>query len=146
MVLLFCGLCPFVIGYLLNYILLAFNLYGVVSFVIGILFFLYWGFIGYISYNYVKSAISSFILGNSFAIIGLVLIIFQEVALKKYWPNIIGMAPQMFYLPTLSITYKIEQTFFFVPIHYIWVSYCLSFLLMALVYCWGYSINMQIIK
>lgn len=140
--LLFLAASPFVIGYLLNYIMIRFNLYGTSVVMIRILFFVYWFFVGSISTKYTESIRESILMGNSFAIVSIILIIFQEVVMGRYMLNIIGTAPQMFYLGTLSLTSKLENILlFFMPIHYMWMTYSLAFVLMILVYYKGYTMR-----
>lgn len=135
---------PFIIGYLLNYGMIKFNLYGAIVSIISILFFAYWFFAGYKSYDYIKTAMGSIFIGNSFAIVSILLIIFQEVVLGRYMFNIVGFAPQMFYLPMIRFTVWVERILlFFVTTHYVWVTHALSFILMMSIYYAGYSIRLR---
>lgn len=142
--LLFLSGSPFVIGYLLNYVMMRFNLYGTSVVMMSVLFLVYWFFVGSISTKYTESIRESILIGNSFAIVSIILIIFQEVVMGRYMFNVIGTAPQMFYLVTLSLVSKLENVLlFFMPSHYMWMAYSLAFGLMILVYYKGYTVRMK---
>lgn len=142
--LLFLGILPFAIGRLLDYAMMKYNWYGTIISIIGIMFFSYWFFVEYKSYDYVKTAKESILIGNSFAIISIILILFQGLILKRFMPNILGILPQMFYLPTLGVIGTLERTLlFFVSTHYLWMSFVLSFILMIVVYYAGYHMRLK---
>jgi len=142
--LLFLGILPFVIGRLLDYAMMKYDWYGAIISIIGLMFFVYWFFVGYKSYDYVETAKESILVGNSFAIISIILILFQNLILKRFMPNILGILPQMFYLPTVGVIGILERTLlFFISTHYMWMSFTLSFMLMLVVYYAGYHTRVK---
>lgn len=142
--LLFYAISPLIIGYLLNATITKFNWGGNEFFMVSILFFVYWFFAGYLSTQDAKSAIESVLIGNSFAMVSIILILIQSLILKSDLPNIIGTAPQMFYLPTLSLATKIEGVLlFFITPHTVWQICIFAFILMIAVYYAGYSAKLK---
>ncbi len=136
------SISPFVIGYLLNYLITKLNWYGIKIFIFSIIFVLYWYFIGYKSYYYVKNIKQSILIGNSFAIVSIILVLIQEIILKRYMLNIIGFLSQMYYLPVIGlISVILRKILFFVSIQYMWYTYILSFALMIFIYYRGYIKN-----
>lgn len=136
------SISPFVIGYLLNYLITKLNWYGIRIFIFSIIFVLYWYFIGYKSYDYVKNIKQSILIGNSFAIVSIILVLIQEIILKRYMLNIIGFLSQMYYLPVIGlISVILRKILFFVSIQYMWYTYILSFALMIFIYYKGYIKN-----
>lgn len=136
------SISPFVIGYLLNYLITKLNWYGIRILIFSIIFVLYWFFIGYKSYDYVKNIKQSILIGNSFAIISIILVLIQEIILKRYMLNIIGFLSQMYYLPIMGlISVILRKILFFVSIQYMWYTYILSFALMIIIYYKGYIKN-----
>lgn len=135
---------PFIIGYSFDYALKAFDWYGMIVFIISILFSIYWFYIGYKSYDFIKISFQSILLGNCFAIFSILLIFLQILFIGRFLPNIIGIAPQMFYLPLLPLASKIENILlFFIPVHSMLATFTLSFLLMIIIYYAGYFTNIK---
>lgn len=138
------GFSPFLIGFLLNQALMRYNIYGNITLVLGLVFFAYWYFVGYKSHDYTDSLKESVLIGNSFAIICVMLVIFQIFILKSFMSNPVGLLPQIFYLPTLGIIGWLQRTiFFFIHMHYLWVSIPLSFASMLTVYYAGYNMRLK---
>lgn len=130
---------PYMIGYLLSYAMLKFNWYGTIISVISILFCVYWFFVGYKSYDYVKSTKESILLGNCFGIVSIILIMLQKVILGSFMPNIIGHGSQNFFLPIISVSSWIEgNLLFFLSTHYMDITFIVSFLLTMVIYYAGY--------
>jgi hypothetical protein len=120
------------------------NWNGMISMVLGILFLIYWYYVGYKSYDYVQNKTKSILIGNSFVIINIILILVQEVILKEYMLNIIGLSSQMFYLAPIGITTILGRIiFFFTSIYKGWYFHILSFILMVTVYYAGYSAKLK---
>lgn len=142
--LLFFSLSPFVIGYLLNYAMMKYDWYGTIISIIGILFCTYWFFVGYKSYDYVKTTRESILLGNCFAIISIISIIFQVVFMGRFMLNVVGTAPQMFYLPIIRVSSWVEiiLLFFITNLDMIF-TFILSFVLMIGIYYTGYSMRLK---
>lgn len=135
---------PFIIGYLLNFAMARFNWYGTIVSIISLLFSAYWFWIGYKSHDYVKTIKESILLGNSFAIGSIILILFQRPAYEGFIFDIVVVAPQMFYLPILRLTSLIQRTLlFFVSTHYMSGTFILSFILMIVIYYRGYLMRLK---
>jgi hypothetical protein len=133
---------PYLIGYMVNYALM--NWYGMISMFLGILFLIYWYYVGYKSYDYVQNKMKSLLIGNSFVIINIILILVQEIILKEYMLNIIGLSSQMFYLAPIGITTILGRIIFFFTSSYKgWYFHILSFILMIIVYYAGYSAKLK---
>lgn len=130
---------PYIIGYLLSYAMLKFDWYGKIISIISILFCVYWFFVGYKSYDYVKSTKESILLGNCFGIVSIILIMLQKVVLGSFMPNIIGYGSQNFFLPIISVSSWIEgNLLFFLSTHYMDITFIVSFLLTMVIYYAGY--------
>lgn len=130
---------PFIIGYILNYLMIKFNWYGLIISIISIAFCVYWFFVGYKSYDYTKTKKESILLGNSFAILSIIVFMFQTLVMER-----IGFAPQMFYLPVLRVSSWIQRILlFFISTHSMWITLILSCLLMIIIYCAGYSMKFK---
>lgn len=131
---------PFVIGYLVNLLIYNFDWYGRIISVISILFCLYWYFVGYKSYDYVKSMKISILLGNCFSIINIILILFQSLVLGRFMPNIIGVYPQHFFLPMIRVSSWVDRiVLFFIPVTSMTIIFIISFILMMILYYIGYK-------
>jgi hypothetical protein len=138
---------PFLIGFLLNLAIMRYNFYGNIALGIGFLFYFYWFWVGYKSHDYTNSLKESILIGNSFAIICVLLVIFQIVVLKSFISNPIGLLPQIFYLPTIALIGWLERMiFFFVRIHYLWLTILFSFISMVSVYYSGFNIRSKNMK
>lgn len=130
---------PFIIGYILNYLMIRFNWYGLIISIISIAFCVYWFFVGYKSYDYTKTKKESILLGNSFAVLNIIVFIFQRLVMGR-----IGLVPQMFYLPMLRVSSWIQIILlFFVSTHSMGVTFILSCLLMIIIYYAGYSMRFK---
>lgn len=133
---------PFIIGYLLNFAMIKFNWYGMIVSIISLMFFVYWFWIGYKSYDYVKTVKESILIGNSFAIISLISILFQRHIHRIFMSDIVVFAPQMFYLPMVRLTSWIQRTLlFFISTHYMISTFVFSCILMIALYYIGYLMN-----
>ena len=131
---------PLIIGYLLNYAIYKFDWYGTILSIISILFCVYWYYVGYKSYDYSKTIKESLLLGNCFAIVSIVLILFQLLVLKRFSFSIIGSAPQMFFLPMIRVSSWVENiVLFFTPYRISTVNFVISFILMMGIYYAGYK-------
>ena len=119
---------------------MRFGWYGIEVSIISVLFVVYWFFVGYKSFDYVESAKESVLLGNSFAIISIVLILGQVIFLGGHSFNIIGILPQFFYMPMVRVSSWVERIVsFFTRTRYSTVNFIFSFVLMIVIYCAGYN-------
>lgn len=138
------GAVPFLFGHLISYAMMEFNWYGLSTRIIGVLFLVLWYWFGYKSYDWSESLESSVLLGNAFAIISVLLIMFQELILHRYMSNMFGYTSQMFFLPGFSITAIIESSvFFFIRTRFLWMSHCFCFIVMIALYILGYKKRMR---
>lgn len=137
--LLLLSISPFFIGELLGYAILELGWYGRGLSLISIIFCIYWFFVGYKSYDYGKSAKESILLGNIFAIIGIVLVLFQELVLGRYIFNFIGSAFQTFFLPMVRVSSLIkDMLLFFIRYTSSFMIHAISFILMMIIFYSGY--------
>lgn len=137
------GFSPLLIGYGLHlFITYSTNAKpGIALDLFCILFFLYWGLMGFAFCKFTDSKLNTSILCNFPAFIVLLLILVQELINKRYWTNLWGFITQIFYLPTLRISFAVKPNF----LYYMWQSYIISFLLMMAASYIGCSIRAKII-
>ncbi len=135
---------PFVIGYLIDRAMWSFGWFGSTISAINILFAAYWFFVGYLSYDYTKTFRESILLGNSFAIVSLFSVVVQLMVLGRYVFGIVGIAPQMFYLPIIWLSSSLERVIFpFIRTQHTMTTLIWSFLLMLGLYYAGYSVRLR---
>ena len=133
------GLSPFFIGYGLNLIISNLSDNVVIIYdIIGVVFLLYWGFLGYIFSESIRSKVYALVVCHLPALIVLTLILFQELINKRYWTDYIGIATQFFYLPLVRVSSIITGFF---SMHEIWQIYIVSFALMISVFYLGCNIR-----
>lgn len=121
------GLIPFAFGGFMNWIMMTYSntippfaLYSIVTLLI-------WAAIAFIVKPYIKNT-TKIILGlNLVAFIVLVLVGIQELLLHAYWQNFIGIWTQFYYLPLLSISFRLTDWS-----HSVFGAYCMAFLLMVI--------------
>lgn len=127
------GIIPLFIGYGMNYLMFGPFYNMALSYkLIGITFLLAWFFWGRCSYRFVNNKKVATILGNSFALIVLLLLIYQEVILGQYWYNQVGCATQFYYLPLIGLASVFTKMF-----HTITATYVTAFILMCIVFYLG---------
>ncbi len=136
LMLFFIGFIPLPLGYIMNYIIMAVYYDKVLPYgAIGIIFLIAWFGLGLITYHLADSDKEAIVIVHLVAFVDLLLILFQEVVLKHYWYNQIGIATQFFYLPLVNIAGKFA--FFFHRIYWIYVVafafMCIAFYLGRLV-------------
>lgn len=119
------GFIPFIIGGILNYIMLKVPTVLPPLLLIGILFLLLWGFGANRLRFHSKNPLTVMVCMNAPAGIVLILLGIQEILLGQYFSNAVGLWTQYFYLPLLSIGYQLT---FWSPS--VFAAYCASFLLM----------------
>ena len=119
---------------------MSFGWYGISISIISILFVVYWFFVGYKSHDYVDSIKESILLGNSFAIISIVLILGQIIFTGGHSFNIMGILPQFFYMPMVRVSSWVERiVLFFIRTRSSTGNFIFSFILMILIYYAGYK-------
>ena len=130
------GLIPFVLGFLMNAWLMQ-NQDSVLPFkLIGILFLVCWGLIGFITYNFEKTPLKSTVILHIPAFLVLLLIMFQNIILAQSLSNFLGWATQFYYLPLLNLSTTIEMLLPFNLIN-VWMTCLIAFLLMIASYYLG---------
>lgn len=134
------AILPFGMGYLLNQVMQDLNWSGLSVITVSILYFLYWYIVGRVSVNYTKSATQSLLIGNSFAIISIIVIMFQEIIIASYLPDYIGTVSQLYYLPGIIIITKITD---FLPVQMMASNFLITFLVLITVYIFGYKSYVQ---
>lgn len=139
--LLILSISPYIISKLFQYVL-KLDMVGMELSILSILFCVYWFYVGYKSYDYVESAKESILLGNSFGILCIVLVLVQLGLMGRYMPSILGIIPQDFFLPMLRISSWINGIirglFRFTFNHTIY--HFVSFAFMMILYCCGYKV------
>ena len=138
--LLLLGLIPLAAGYALNYILLLplpLNSF-LMAILEAVLLFL-WGYLAYrVSSPEQKPLWQAFLL----CAVGLVMLglgLYQVPGQGAYWPNFLGIACQMYFLPFLTLTATLLAPLFqlVMPVLEIWPHYIAIWIAMFLVSCIG---------
>lgn len=106
--LLILSISPYIISKLFQYVP-KLDMVGMELSILSILFCVYWFYVGYKSYDYIESAKESILLGNSFGILCIVLVLVQLGLMGRYMPSILGIIPQDFFLPMLSVNVKMNM-------------------------------------
>ena len=98
------GLFPFVLGFAMNSWLMD-NPNSILPFrLIGILFLVFWVWVGFITCKYAKTPYQSVVIIHLPALFVLFLIMYQNIVLEQYWSNFFGLATQFYYLPLINIS------------------------------------------
>jgi len=108
------GSLPLPLGILLSYLALADQLLPIVLIGIGVLAF--WFLVGLVSANFFRTREGAMLFLNLPALIMLILVLVQSLALQAFWLNPIGLATQYFYLPFLGIS-RFLGFFFTLSLH-----------------------------
>lgn len=109
--LLFWGLTPIIVGYLMNTWLLQ-NHSSILPFTaIGLVFLAFWALVGFITCGKDRTLLKSAIVANTPAFLVLLFIVYQEIIVEKFWLNLFGMATQFYYLPVFNLSASILGTF-----------------------------------
>ena len=102
------GLLPLPIGYLTKWCMMTvFYDVGFPYGWVGIFMLGLWCLLGYLFCRHANTSSRTVIFLNAPALIALLLIMVQELILKAYWPNFVGVAVQFFYLPVLGVSYRL---------------------------------------
>ena len=132
-ILFFIGFIPLLLGYIMNYLMMTVYYDKLLPYgAIGIIFLIAWFGLGLITYHFANSNIEAMVIAHLFGFIDLILIIFQEVILKHYWSNQIGIITQFFYLPLINIAGR----FVFLSTRVYWI-YVVAFVLMCIAFYLG---------
>ncbi|MDD3705069.1 MAG: hypothetical protein PHC45_03250 [Clostridiaceae bacterium] len=126
------GLIPFILGFIMNAIMMQNPNFNLPYKLIGVLSLVIWGFIGFKTCEFGKTSVESAMIVNLPAFLVLLLNLFQEIILGQYWFNIVGISTQFFYLPLINLSFSFT---FWSP--YLWTVYIVGFLLMFASYYIG---------
>ncbi len=125
------GVLPLVVGVLLHFLVTFIPITGSLRILFDLTLLVLWG---YLAYKFASSDVNFVLQAVVLSLFGLVvlaLLLYQELVLGYYWPNIIGIGTQAFFLPWLSLSSAIVVPFFgsatitFVPIYA--VAWCVMF-------------------
>jgi len=128
-ILLLIGLSPVLVGFLLNFLIMRLPM---PMWFVGIIMLFIWFLAGKRSVELVEKRMEAVLLLNAPAFVVLLLLLFQEIVLERYWSSIIGIATQMFYLPFLGLSFFIGSVF-----HRIFYAYIFAFILLLPVSFYG---------
>lgn len=126
------GVLPVICGYILNS-LITFYFVNIPTFLVSIIFLCLWGAFSYYVYKPTDNPVSVSVMINAIGGVMLVMILVQELVFQEFFPNAIGMIPQMYFLPIINLAYKIGTPIFSVFTNMIrlhqmaTVSFCLMF-------------------
>lgn len=128
------GLIPLPLGYVLNHLLMTvyWDRFGM----IGVAFLLLWFSLGVLTKHITHSDKEAMVMVHVFAFLDLLLILFQENVLQRYWFNRIGALSQFFFLPLLNIASRLA--FFAYGLSWIYIT---AFALMCAAFYWGRSVG-----
>lgn len=98
------GCSPFLIGRLQDFMMM--NTFIPLTF-ISCLMLLLWGGFGMLSLNLMNERKTALLLLNTPAAVVLLLILVQEWVVGAYWFNFVGTYTQMFYLPFISLGFRL---------------------------------------
>ncbi len=97
------GTLPFLLGYILNLMILYVPyLFGFLLIFLNILFLIFWGYLAYRIALPDRSPWLQALQFNTAGVICLILLMTQRYMLGQYLPNMIGFLPQIYFLPSLS--------------------------------------------
>jgi hypothetical protein len=107
------GIVPLILGYLVNYFM---YISSAPLFIIYFAGWIIWFFAGMYSIKLFDKKIEPLLLLNAPAFFFLLLILYQEIGVGYYWPNLLGVIPQLYYTPFIyvgfSITQMLQRTFY----------------------------------
>lgn len=122
------GAIPYLLGYAMNWYILehpdTLPPFGRIA----ALFLLFWGLLAFLCNR--KGAQTKQVVRflNLFAALNLMLLGVQELILRAYWSNWIGLVTQFFYFPVLNLRFTLTVRF-----SSVFVAYIVCFILMAAV-------------
>ena len=76
---------------------------------------------------------------SAFGLLMLLLVLYQELVMGRYWLNLLGAAPQLYFLPLLSLGFTLSNVLIqpFLPTLEMWLVYLLAWLLLFAAGCAG---------
>lgn len=131
------GFVPLVIGYALNYAMLSWPLYGWKLNIISAALLLLWGLLAYCAAAPGKSPAVQALLMCAFGILMLLLVLCQELVFGQYWPGVVGLSTQMYFLPLMSLSSGLLASVFHAPAITVWLCCVIALACMFAVGCLG---------
>jgi hypothetical protein len=108
LLLLLVGLLPLALGALLNVLMLGTLQNTALPYgVIGLFFLLFWLLLGFWTRPLTKPAFTAAAIAHIPALAALALLLYQELALGRYWFSAFGVYPQFFYLPLINLAGRV---------------------------------------
>lgn len=131
--LLVAGICPLVVGYLLNF-LMSLSTSTFLFFMISLFLLASWAYLAYRLIDIDKNIFTQSFLMCAFALLMLALVMYQELVLGAYWSNIIGSCTQIYFAPFLLLVSLLTPVFSILSsIDGMWAIYLCELILMFLV-------------
>lgn len=120
------GALPFAVGGIQNWYMLTYMDSALPFRLIPVLFLLVWGCIAFFLNGKRQTTKKIVICLNLIAAIDLMLLGAQELILHAYWLNVIGRYSQYFYLPMITLGFRLTKQFL-----HVFPAYAVSFILMV---------------
>ena len=130
------GFLPLGVGFTMNWFMMQYQDSVLPYRWIGICLLLCWAGLGFFTYHLKESAKVSACAVHLAALIALLLNVYQEVVLGRYWGNLLSVFTQFFYLPVLNISFTLTSWS-----SHVWVAYIAGFLLMCSAYLIGFNLG-----
>ncbi len=138
------SIIPIPLGFLTDHLMMKFNWFGFPLFLIGIVFYIFWFFMGYISANFTLSMRETLLYSHSITILCATLIIGQLLLLERFTQGLLGLLPQMYFLPMITpVSSIIRNVFFFISPFRIEHFIIPAFLMMLSTFILGFRIKSQ---
>ena len=100
--LLLAGILPLALGFAYNYLIMLVPLPGFILILLNLAFIVLWGYLAYALSSSDKNPVVQSALLCAFGLLMLAMVLYQELSMGQYWPNLIGSGTQMYFLPFLS--------------------------------------------
>lgn len=103
------GLLPLAAGWALNFAIL--HLSFVPLLLTNLILLILWGILSYALSSPERNPALQALLLCGVGVLMLALVLYQELVMGEYWTNLIGLTGQMYFLPTLTLSFTIFQLF-----------------------------------
>lgn len=137
--LLLLGILPLPLGYALNFVILSLPSSSILLSAVSIGFLLLWVLLARrVSAREGRPIVQALLL-SAFGLLMLLLVLYQELVMGRYWLNLLGAAPQLYFLPLLSLGFTLSNVLIqpFLPTLEMWLVYLLAWLLLFAAGCAG---------
>lgn len=125
------GITPVLVGFLMNRLILRLPISGMVVRLLTALLLLLWGYFAFRISNTDQSPVLQAFFMCAFGLFMLALVLYQELVVGAYWPNFVGFASQMYFLPCLSFASLIVSPL--MDVVRVWPMYIVTFIAMFIV-------------